>query len=63
MNKSFKSMTKPNKSWKKKGDDKSPKTQLEKEEYLIERYGEENMKEKARKMLLHMNMKKLIIRK
>ena len=25
-------MTKPNKSWKKKGDDKSPKTQLERED-------------------------------
>jgi hypothetical protein len=32
LNKSFKSMTKPNKSWKKKGDDKSPKTQLERED-------------------------------
>jgi hypothetical protein len=31
LNKSFKSVTKPNKSWNKKGDDKSPKTQLEKE--------------------------------
>jgi hypothetical protein len=59
-------VTKPNKSWKKKGDDKSPKTQLEREdpkkEYLIEIYGEENMKEKARKMILHLKMKKLIIR-
>jgi hypothetical protein len=32
LNKSFKSMTNPNKSWKKKGDDKSPKTQLERED-------------------------------
>jgi hypothetical protein len=32
LNKSFKSVTKPNKSWKKKGDDKSPKTQLERED-------------------------------
>jgi len=29
LNNSFKSMTKPNKIWKKKGDDKSPNTQLE----------------------------------
>jgi hypothetical protein len=32
LNKSFKSMTNPNKIWKKKGDDKSPKTQLERED-------------------------------
>jgi hypothetical protein len=32
LNKSFKSVRKPNKSWKKKGDDKSPKTQLERED-------------------------------
>jgi hypothetical protein len=31
LNKSFKSRRKPNKIWKKKGDDKSPKTQLERE--------------------------------
>jgi hypothetical protein len=32
LNKSFNSMIKLNKSWKKKGDDKSPKTQLERED-------------------------------
>jgi hypothetical protein len=32
LNKSFKSVTKPNKSWNKKGDDKSQKTQLERED-------------------------------
>jgi hypothetical protein len=32
LNKSFKSVKKPNKSWKNKGDDKSPKTQLERED-------------------------------
>ena len=32
LNKSFKLVRKPNKSWKKKGDDKSPKTQLERED-------------------------------
>jgi hypothetical protein len=32
LNKSFKSVRKPNKSWKKKGDEKSPKTQLERED-------------------------------
>ena len=32
LNKSFKSVTKPNKSWKMKGDDKYPKTQLERED-------------------------------
>jgi hypothetical protein len=35
LNKSFKSVTKPNKSWKKKGDDKSPKTELEREDPKI----------------------------
>jgi hypothetical protein len=32
LNKSFKQVTKPNKIWKKKGDEKSPKTQLERED-------------------------------
>jgi hypothetical protein len=39
------------------------KEKVQKEEYLIERYGEENLKEKERNMILHLKMKKLIIRK
>jgi hypothetical protein len=38
------------------------KEKIQKEGYLIEIYGEENLKEKARKMILHLKMKKLIIR-
>ena len=30
------------------------KEKVQKEEFLIQRYGEENLKEKARKMILHL---------
>jgi hypothetical protein len=54
LNKSFKSVRKPNKSWKKKRDDKSPKTQLEKED---------PKRKISHRERLHLKMKKLIIRK